>query len=152
MEIILVLVWIVCGIAAGVIASGRNADGCLWFGLGILLGPIALALAFMAGPGRECPKCRSNIPKDATRCPKCQADLAGSAEPPQPQYRCPKCHHPVQLDMPKCPGCGVLFAAGIPSTKKRPDCAEEVKLDARKCRFCGFRFDAEKEPPTPPPL
>jgi len=37
-----ILVWIVCGIAAGFMASGRGSGWCLWFGLGFLLGPFAL--------------------------------------------------------------------------------------------------------------
>jgi predicted amidophosphoribosyltransferase len=139
----MLLLWIVCGIGAGVIATNRNANGCLWFGLGVLFGPFALAFAFMAGPNRECPQCKSNIPESATRCPKCQADLAASGE----KFVCPECKHPVEIDALKCPGCGGLFEAGIAAAaavKKCPDCAEEVKADARKCRFCGYRFDADR--------
>lgn len=74
MEIAL-LIWIVCGVAAAIIASGRGANGCLWFGLGILLGPIGLAVSFAAGSGRQCPACRKNIHPEATKCPYCQTDL-----------------------------------------------------------------------------
>jgi RNA polymerase subunit RPABC4/transcription elongation factor Spt4 len=156
-EIVLVLLWVICGIAAGMIATGRNANGCLWFGLGILLGPIGLALSFMAGSNRKCPHCQANVHQQATKCPKCQsalsvADAQTQGSPvgaltasTEEKFRCPKCKTPVEKDAERCPGCGGLFIAGL--TKKCPECAESVKMDARKCRFCGFRFEAEKEPP-----
>ena len=36
---IFILLWVVCGIGAAVVASNRGASGCLWFGLGVLLHP-----------------------------------------------------------------------------------------------------------------
>jgi hypothetical protein len=141
MEIV-VLVWIICGIASGVIASDRHASGCLWFGLGVLFGPFALAASFFAG-GRGCPKCKSSIPENATRCPKCQAELT----PERLAHRCSECKQPGEVGATSCVSCGVAFTVtpSEPTTKKCPDCAEDVKVDARKCRFCGFAFEAEKE-------
>jgi hypothetical protein len=104
-----ILIWIVCGIAAAAIASNRGANGCLWFGLGILLGPIGLALSFGAGAGRQCPECRKNIHQDATRCPHCQADLLSDEEED----------------------------AGPEATKRCPFCAETILDAAIKCRYCG---------------
>ena len=161
MEIVLVLLWVVCGIAAGMIASGRNASGCLWFGLGVLLGPIGLALSFAAGSGRKCPHCQSSVDDHATKCPKCQSALSLMVVDTQDQstrglagllkddqtgageqkYRCPKCKVRVDKNAERCTGCGQVFQAGL--TKKCPECAETVKKDARKCRFCGFRFEAD---------
>ena len=158
MEIVLVLLWVVCGVAAGVIASGRNASGCLWFGLGVLLGPIGLALSFTAGSGRKCPQCQSSVHERARKCPKCQSALSVSvasieAQPrlalvgllkddctgaAEPKYRCPTCKAPAEKDAGYCTGCGQAFRTGL--TKRCPDCAEEVKAEARKCRFCGFLF------------
>jgi hypothetical protein len=40
-----VMFWVICGIAAAFVASSRNANGCLWFGLGILFGPFGLAFS-----------------------------------------------------------------------------------------------------------
>jgi hypothetical protein len=74
MEIAL-LIWLVCGIAAAIIASNRGANGCLWFGLGFLFGPFGLAFSFGAGSGRQCPACRKNIHAEATKCPYCQSEL-----------------------------------------------------------------------------
>lgn len=72
MEIL--LLWILFGIAAALIASNKGASFGLWFFLGVLLGPFAIIFAFFAG-GKRCPECKSKIHKDATRCPKCQAAL-----------------------------------------------------------------------------
>jgi predicted amidophosphoribosyltransferase len=159
---IFILLWVVCGFFAAVVASNRGASGCLWFGLGVLLGPIGLAISFVAGDTKTCSRCRSDIPQKATRCPKCQADLE---KPPaddgetqalvtalktgrplseiRPKaFRCPKCQTPITPDQASCAGCGAIADwAGSGATKKCPDCAEEVKADARKCRFCGYRFD-----------
>ncbi len=66
-------IWLVCGIAAAVVASNRGANGCLWFGLGLLFGPIGLALAF--ANGRRCPHCASRISTKALVCPHCQRPL-----------------------------------------------------------------------------
>lgn len=70
-----VLGWIVCGIAGAMVAAERGASGCLWFGLGFLLGPFGLVLSLVAGDGRRCPACRKNIHPEATKCPYCQSSL-----------------------------------------------------------------------------
>src|SRR6185437_1944877 len=72
---IAILIWVVCGIAAAIIASSRGAhNGAAWYLVGFLLGPIGLFMAFSAGSVKLCESCRSQIPEDATRCPKCQAE------------------------------------------------------------------------------
>jgi len=71
-----IAIWIFCGIGAALVAQSRGADGCLWFGLGVLLGPFGLAFAFASGTDRKCPYCRGRVHPEATRCPKCQAELA----------------------------------------------------------------------------
>jgi hypothetical protein len=73
-----IVVWIFCGIGAALVAQSRGANGCLWFGLGVLLGPFGLAFAFASGTDRKCPRCRERVHPKATRCPKCQADLVSS--------------------------------------------------------------------------
>lgn len=45
--IILPIIWLVCGIAAAVTASNKGKNGCLWFGIGVLLGPIGVLIAFL---------------------------------------------------------------------------------------------------------
>jgi hypothetical protein len=117
MEIAL-LIWIVCGIGAAIVAGGRGGNGCLWFGLGLLFGPFGLAFSFAAGDDRKCPQCMSNVHRDAQVCPKCQSPLGATTSP-------------------------VVEDESRSATKKCPDCAEDVKSEARKCRFCGYLFNPE---------
>ena len=81
METIAVIVWILFGTASAIVAVNRGESGCLWFFLGVLLGPIGLILAFMGG--RKCPDCASRISKEAKVCPKCRARLADIEESPK---------------------------------------------------------------------
>ena len=78
---IAILLWVVCGIAAAFVASSRGASGCLWFGLGVLLGPLGLALSFAALDQKKCPYCQSGINSQATRCPRCHATLEAEGTP-----------------------------------------------------------------------
>jgi hypothetical protein len=136
------VIWIFCGIGAALVAQSRGASGCLWFGLGVLLGPFGLAFAFASGTDRKCPHCRERVHPEATRCPKCQADLASS--PSGVSEHDPKAFVPVD---PSTQDSGRRSTAN-PATKKCPDCAEDVRAEARKCRFCGFIFP---EPATVEP-
>jgi hypothetical protein len=68
-----VLAWLAFGFAAAYVASRRGAGGCLWFGLGILLGPIGLAMAFVTGD--QCQVCKKPIHPEATKCPYCHTPI-----------------------------------------------------------------------------
>ena len=103
----LVTIWLLCGVAAAVVASNRGANGCLWFALGIVLGPIGFALAFTTG--QPCPHCASRISSQAAICPRCGRPLAelkpvGPAATP-PRF-CNRCGAPHGRDSRFCPGCG----------------------------------------------
>ena len=80
--IAVVTVWILFGTAAAVVASNRGESGCLWFILGMLLGPIGFALAFTGG--RQCPDCASRISKQAKICPQCRTSLVAIGKSQKP--------------------------------------------------------------------
>lgn len=76
MEIIVIPVWLICGIVAALIyqSKGRSGvSGCLG---GVILGPIGLLLAIASSDARrKCPHCAERIQKDAKVCPHCQRDV-----------------------------------------------------------------------------
>lgn len=75
----IVIIWLLFGVASAFIANSKGANGCLWFFVGILLGPFGILAALFAG-GKECPFCRSRIHADATVCPKCQRELPAAVQ------------------------------------------------------------------------
>ena len=83
-----VVIWIICGIICTVVAQGKGRDGCGWFALGILLGPLGIILALvvsadhkaqekkaLAGDSRKCPACAELIKREATKCRFCGEEL-----------------------------------------------------------------------------
>ena len=85
--------WIFCGIGAGYVASQRGADGCLWFGLGVLFGPFGLAAAFVAGQNVKCLCCQKRIHPEAEKCPHCRTQIKNKPAPNSIVLgsSCPRC-------------------------------------------------------------
>ena len=82
----IVLVWILCGVAAGMIGS-RKGEGCLAFIIGMIFGPFGILFAALSHGNRvSCPFCREWIDPDAVVCPRCQRDQP-AAPPPQRKPR-----------------------------------------------------------------
>ena len=93
MEVLLVL-WLLCGVAGGLILSNKGRSGCGGFALGFLLGPIGLVIALVmqtdhkelesrsltAGEMRKCPSCAELVRAEARKCRFCGSDL-----PPLPR-------------------------------------------------------------------
>jgi hypothetical protein len=71
----LLVIWVLCGVGAAVVASDRGKNGCLWLGLGLILGPIGWGLALMQG--ERCPQCDRKISSWVKVCPHCHCNLFG---------------------------------------------------------------------------
>lgn len=86
---ILLIIWILCGVAGGMILSNKGRSGCGGFALGFLLGPIGLVIALVmqtdhkelehralqSGDTRKCPSCAELIRIEAKKCRFCGSEV-----------------------------------------------------------------------------
>ncbi|RSU55351.1 zinc ribbon domain-containing protein [Sphingobium yanoikuyae] len=88
MEIIL-LIWILFGVAAMLVMQNKGRSGCGGFAMGFLLGPIGLVIALVlsadhrtmekremqSGSMRKCPQCAELIRPEARKCRFCGSEV-----------------------------------------------------------------------------
>jgi len=73
-----VVIWLACGVISSTVAQSKVHSSCLWFGIGIIFGPLGLLIALVmpgAWKGKPCPYCKKWIHRDAVKCPECQSTL-----------------------------------------------------------------------------
>ena len=86
---ILLIIWLLFGVAAGMVLSNKGRSGCGGFALGFLLGPIGLIIALVMQPDtqemeqrtlsqgemRKCPECAELIRREARKCRFCGSEV-----------------------------------------------------------------------------
>ena len=75
-----VIVWVVCGLLAGVINQDKGRTFFAGFALGLLLGPLGVIFALISSKKSldtaTCPYCQERVRPGAVVCKHCQSKLA----------------------------------------------------------------------------
>jgi hypothetical protein len=75
----LVISALIFGPLSSYLAGRRARSPLVWFGLGVIIGPMAIILLLLAPPGR-CPDCAARVHGWSQTCASCGARLSGAVE------------------------------------------------------------------------
>jgi hypothetical protein len=145
-----IVIWLVFGVAAAVVASNRRASGLLWLGVGFLLGPIGFALAFTAGKKRTCSRCRKLVFWDAIACEHCGYVFGEKPLSTPGMKTCPYCAERILAAAIKCRYCGEKLS-DTPEAPARTNEARQVLNEAPRpveivdCLSCGTKVMATSD-------
>ncbi|MDP0499358.1 MAG: hypothetical protein Q7P63_04580 [Verrucomicrobiota bacterium JB022] len=120
---VLLFFWAMLGFIAIPIATSRGQNGCLWFFIAALFGPIAIL--FAAITPRETPKAVSGQANDK--------NIPDSPETFDPSRLKVVTQESAESMIATPPGNGERVPC--------PKCAELILPAAVKCRFCGTDFE-----------
>jgi RNA polymerase subunit RPABC4/transcription elongation factor Spt4 len=124
----LIAIWLICGVLAAIVSSSKGRNGCGWFVLGFLFGPLGLLAAVgmskpappaTAVPAQKivttaavepewtaaCSACRSRVHPDATICPHCRSPLVTTSGAVR-RNLCASCGMLIARGDTVCPHCG----------------------------------------------
>ena len=88
--LVAVIMWLLCGVGAAMIASSKNRSGCGWFGAGILLGPLALLIVGFMAPGEAPVNSRPAPQRGQVPNALMQSERSDASAAPQTK-ECPFC-------------------------------------------------------------